>query len=260
MFFLPQFTGLFRKTNISAGYDVDAQAWFDAVLAAGSSISDANKSAVSAFVAGCKTDGNWTPIKQAGLLCAADDLTGALVSLKGSNPTNVNFVSGDYSRTTGLVGNGSTKYLATGRAGNADPQDNCSLGVYVHTAKSVGTSCVHIGNYSAGVNSKHAFEDASTTGYRMCSSTYDSVAGTNYTGLIGASRAASGSFNLRVNGTTTAKTRTSGTPLSTSIDVFHANGLAGFYSAARLSFWWSGEAVDLAALEARLETLMAALS
>jgi hypothetical protein len=52
----------------------------------------------------------------------------------GTAPTNFNFVSGDYNRKTGLVGDGSTKYLDSNRAGNADPQNSFHLSTYSTTA------------------------------------------------------------------------------------------------------------------------------
>jgi hypothetical protein len=58
-----------------------------------------------------------TAIKASCILAGARTLAGALVPLAGAAPTNVGpFVSGDYNRKTGLVGDGSTKYLNSNRA------------------------------------------------------------------------------------------------------------------------------------------------
>jgi hypothetical protein len=67
--------------------------------------------AINAFITGCKADGTWDAIKACCILAGWNGLTGALVPLKGTAPTNFNFVSGDYNRQTGLVGNGTTKHL-----------------------------------------------------------------------------------------------------------------------------------------------------
>lgn len=102
------------RQRASVGYDSDAQAYFDAIVSAGSSISTDNKNAWNTCVVGLKADSVWTLITELYVFVGPDDLTGALLKAKGSGSlTNVNFVSGDYSRTTGLAGNGSSKYLET---------------------------------------------------------------------------------------------------------------------------------------------------
>jgi hypothetical protein len=64
------------------------------------------QSAYNDFVVGCKADGIWDAIKASCILAGARTLSGSLTPLKGAAPTNFNFVSGDYNRKTGLVGNG----------------------------------------------------------------------------------------------------------------------------------------------------------
>jgi hypothetical protein len=81
-------------------------------------------------VKGCKADGIWDAIKASAILAGARTLDGALQPLVGSAPTNFNFISGDYNRTTGLVGDGATKYLNSNRNNNADPQSDARLAFY----------------------------------------------------------------------------------------------------------------------------------
>ena len=90
--------------------------------------------AINGFVVGCKQDGIWDAIKACCIMAAWDGLDGALYPLKGAAPTNFNFVSGDYDRETGLVGDGSTKYLDSNRNNNADPQNNNHICLSVSTA------------------------------------------------------------------------------------------------------------------------------
>ena len=105
--------------------DADATAYLTAVQAAdGQVLEPAVRLAVNSFIKGCKADGIWTAIKASCILAGARTLTGALIPLVGTVPTNFNFVSGDYNRETGLVGDGSTKYLDSNRANNADPQNS----------------------------------------------------------------------------------------------------------------------------------------
>jgi hypothetical protein len=80
---------------------------------------------------GTKADGTfWDALKASCILCGARTLAGALVPLAGAAPTNNNFVDADYNRETGLKGDGSTKYLDSNRANNADPQDDQHVCVY----------------------------------------------------------------------------------------------------------------------------------
>lgn len=110
-------------------YDADAQAYFDALVTAGSSMTTANKNAWNDCVVGLKADAVWAIVSELYVFVGPADLTGALVKAKGSGSmTNVNFVSGDYSRTAGLTSNGSTKYLNTGY--NASNLSNTSHTLY----------------------------------------------------------------------------------------------------------------------------------
>ena len=113
-----------------ASFDPDAIIYRNAVIAAGSSITDSNFSAVNNLIVGLKNQSLWTLIDQLFLLAGTSSIAGALVKAKGSGTaTNVNFVNGDYSQTTGLVGNGTSKYINTGRAANT--LSNTSQHVFV---------------------------------------------------------------------------------------------------------------------------------
>jgi hypothetical protein len=93
-------------------FDADAQAYITAVETADRQALEAGvRTAINDFVVGCKADGIWDAIKASCIMAGARTLTGALVPLKGTAPTNYNFVPGDYNRKTGLVGDGSSKNL-----------------------------------------------------------------------------------------------------------------------------------------------------
>ena len=123
-------------------------------LADGQPLEQGVFNAINAFVLGCKADGTWNAIKASCILAGARTLAGALVPLVGAAPTNFNFVSGDYNRKTGLVGNGSTKYLNSNRSGNADPQNSHHLCVYATTAQS--NASMYAGVENAQRNSIYA--------------------------------------------------------------------------------------------------------
>jgi hypothetical protein len=242
--------------------DSDAAAYIAAVETAdGQALQYPVKLAIDAFVVGCKADGIWTAIKAACFLAGPATLAGALVPLVGSAPTNVNFVSGDYSQATGLVGNGSTKYLNANRNNNADPQNNVHQSVWVSTASANGVIVSHIGA-GGGVDAgaTHIVSDRTVSdwvAFRNRSVTFFSTTGGNSTGFIGHTRAASGSYTTRVSGANTARTNTSGTAFAGNSFVFARNtGSPNLYSSARLAWYSIGESLNLALLDARLTTYM----
>ncbi|NBN88588.1 MAG: hypothetical protein EBV32_05835, partial [Proteobacteria bacterium] len=76
--------------------DADANAYIAAVETAdGQALEGDTRAAITAFVVGCKADGIWNAIKASCILAGARTLSGALVPLIGTAPTNNNFVSGD---------------------------------------------------------------------------------------------------------------------------------------------------------------------
>jgi hypothetical protein len=100
--------------------DPDAAAYFARIEAAGSTINPNNRNAVNALFLTLKAQSIWTLISELYLFAGVDNLTGCLVKAKGSGSlSNTSFVSGDHNRTTGLLGDGSSKYLNTGFASNA---------------------------------------------------------------------------------------------------------------------------------------------
>lgn len=256
MIILPTFRGCLNVVP-SGSYDPDAQAWFDAVVAAGSSISTANKDAVNAFIVGCKADGIWTAMAQVFMLCAADSLTGALVALKGSNPTNRNFVSGDYSRTAGLVGNGSTKDLVTNRLNNVDAQNDRHIAVWRSTAETASVVGV-CGTPS--VTSETGLLATAAARFARAADQGGGVAdaGPAVAGFWGVSRTTSTALTERYAGADVSRTATSAAPTTTAVHVFSRGGSQ--YANARISWYSVGASLDHALLEARLATLMASLT
>lgn len=239
------------------GFDADAAAYFAAIASAGSSISAANKTAVNDFVVGCKADGIWTAIKACCLLAGPDDLTGALVPLVGTAPTNFNFVSGDYSRTTGLQGDGSTKYLGANRNNATDPQNSYHVAIW---ASAVGTTGYGAGAGTTQANAMNLGVASAVYRCRGVSTAYQPGSATG-AGMVGMARASSANYTTRRNGTDVVTTDASASPLSNETRIF-SRGAAGAtaFSDARISFYSIGEALDLSLLDTRLTTYMAALT
>lgn len=245
--------------------DVDAIAYIAAVETAdGQTLEDAVKFAYEDFILGCKSDGIWSAIQASCILAGARTLAGALVPLVGSAPTNNNFVSGDYDRETGLVGNASTKYLDSNRDDNADPQNSKHLAEYV-TAGTTGTATEsHMGALSGSpLVGSQITPYASASGFFRNNSS-SSVSLSQYraqTGLIGTTRANSSQISYRLAGSTSTASSTSTATTATSIHIFGRNYSLSFgRSAARISFYSIGESLDLADLDSRVSTLMTDLA
>jgi hypothetical protein len=242
--------------------DPDAAVYIAAVEAAdGQSLETATKVAIHSFVKGCKADGIWPAIKASCILAGARTLTGALVPLVGTAPTNFNFVSGDYNRETGLVGDASTKYLNSNRAGNADPQDSSHAAIYATT---VNTGIRwYAGSNDSATGSTNFFSRLSATEFRSRNSTVGIArASTNVVGLIGLSRGSSGSYETRANMANLTVTQTSQAPSSADWGIYLSLGYApaGAYSNARLAFYSIGESLNLALLDARVTALINAFA
>ena len=240
--------------------DPDAAAYITAVEAAdGQALEEKVKIAIDNFVLGCKADGIWTAIKASCILAGARTLAGALVPLKGTAPTNNYFDSGDYDRKTGLVGNGSTKYLDSNRNNNADPQDSNHNAVYVTDAAS-GQAAAFIaatgqptnGTNTLGFGSGGYFvRNRSATGFLISSSLT--------TGFYGVSRSLSTEWSGRANKTATVQASTSQLPEDASITIFKRGGATPLYAIQRLAFYSIGESLDLARLDARVTDLINAI-
>lgn len=108
---------LLVASNPPAGTDTDAAAWKTAVLANSGTVSDATLKAVSDFCKAAKANNYWSKLLRINLFCGGQ-LAACLVPLKvgGGNSveTNYNFVSGDYSESTGLTSSASNRLLSTG--------------------------------------------------------------------------------------------------------------------------------------------------
>jgi hypothetical protein len=253
-------------------FDADAAAYITAVEAADNAALPTHiKNAIDDFVIGCKADGIWSAIKAACFLAGPATLAGALVPLVGLAPTNIggNFVSGDYNQLTGLIGNGSNKALDTNRNNNADGQNNVHQTVWVSSAHVTGFGA-YIGSGGAGdIGATQVISDRTSNNwiaFRNRANTSDGVnfvsrTPGNVTGFIGHSRAVSGSFVTRVSGSSQTHALASGVPGSATHYVFarNASGINAPTS-GRLAWYSIGESLNLALLNARLTTYMAAIA
>jgi len=245
--------------TVRRSWDADAGAYLTAVESADQQqLEPAVAQAINQFVLGCKADGIWSAIKASCILMGARTLTGALTPLVGTAPTNNNFVSGDYARKTGLVGNTSTKYLNTNRAANADGQNDAHCGGYVSVAASNGGML-----YGSGTTDLMQLQSI-TSSIRSRNVANTSVAATGLataTGYMGLSRSGQTAWIYRYNGTdTTGPTNNSGTAAAGNYFVFaRNNGGPQFYCNVRLAFYSFGSNLTLATLDTRVSTLYTAI-
>jgi len=215
--------------------------------------------AINDFVVGCKTDGIWDAIKASCILAGARTLSGALVPLKGTAPTNNNFVSGDYDRETGLKGNGSNKYLNANTPNSTAALNNAHVSVYASQLQTTDAVRFYLGasetDNTTILGSDLATPNSSIWVINDTGSLVPRFADSG-TGFKGLARNNSANFIRRTNGssTTVARNATTTAPGSSSFNVFARNG--NFMSNARLSFYSIGESLDLALLDNRVSTLM----
>jgi hypothetical protein len=258
-------TNIQGKTIFDTGYsvsDANAAAYISAVEAAdGATLEDPVKIAIENFIVGCKSDGIWNSLKASCILAGARTLNGALVPLVGTAPTNFNFVSADYNRETGLKGNGSTKYLNSNRANNADPQDNFHMAVNKHSTSIVGTDGYLFGaSVASGGSTSHIIAN---TGFIVRAASWQAVNVGNYpVGFIGASRSGPTTTQMRYLKSTGTSAAASSAPSSTNLFVFARsyNGALNGPTNSRLNFYSIGESLNLALLDTRVSDLMTALA
>jgi hypothetical protein len=265
---MPQL-GLALGSQISGGkltiYDTDALTYINAVQAAdGESLENGVKIAINDFVLGCKSDGIWSAIKASCILAGARTLSGALIPLAGTAPTNNNFVSADYNRKTGLIGNGSTKYLNSNRNNNQDPQDNKHIASYATTGNTRDVVRVLIGTLVGNnIGACTLFSNATNFNGRI---SYGSPpAGITQAGLInglqGASRNNASTVDYYFNNTSGSQASVSSIQTSSDTNIF-ANGnlIPSSFGDARISFYSIGTSINLALLDARTTTLINTLA
>ena len=222
--------------------------------------------AYDAFILGCKHDGIWDAIKASCILAGARTLDGALVPLKGGAPTNNNFVAGDYNRKTGLVGDGSTKYLDSNRNNNTDPQDNAHISIYQTVQNTTGGSRGLMGSRTL-VGGIRTTQINITSGNSWAVQIRNNNPN-NFTGsisgaqFVGGTRSSSTNETRRDGGVNTTYAATSLAPVNLNHFIFAMNqdGSPITLTNARIAFYSIGESLDLALLDNRISTLMTTLN
>ena len=245
-------------------YDEDAGNYIQAVETADAqALEPATRQAINNFVLGCKADGIWNAIKASCILAGARTLAGALVPLVGAAPTNVGglFVAGDYNRKTGLVGNGSTKYLKANILDSVIPQNSSHLSVYGSSLPDGSSTAPWLGAEQSTLDRATFLYGIVGLGVALNRSSGGGLVGSlrGSSLFVGSSRSSSSSVIIRSGNRDTTVSSTSVTPSSAEYYVFtigKGNGTVGNRSNARLSFYSIGESLDLALLDTRVTALI----
>jgi hypothetical protein len=241
--------------------DPDARRYIEAVQRAdGNTLEPGVRKAITDFVVGCKADGIWSAIKASCILMGARTLSGALVPLVGAAPTNNNFVSGDYNRATGLVGDGSTKYLDSNRNNNSEPQNSKHLAVYLSALSTIDPSVYISGRDSATFVGSSALVKITTNNVAQINIAGGNLLRPESLGFLGGARQNSTEAIIRTGGGNTTGATTSTSPANVTIKVFARGSTAiDQYSNARIAFYSIGDFLGLALLDTRVSALYTAI-
>lgn len=245
----------------SVPFDSDALAYIAAVESAdGATLEDGVKSAINSFIRGCKDDGIWSAITTSCILAGARTLSGALVPLVGSSPTNNNFVSADYNRKTGLISNGSTKRLASVN-NNTLGQNSNHIYIRITDEDTRGFSAGIMGT-THGQSGCTALRRSGSTplSFSNMSLSQASISGTNvfFRKGCGVVRSSSTQFQRFENSTLLAASSVaSQTPRNETIFVL---GTGTNYTTSRAAFFSVGNSLNLALLDTRVSNLMTDLA
>jgi len=237
--------------------DADAIDYLSRMAAAdGAGVETGVAVAVDAFFRDTKAAGVFDALKACCILAGARTLAGALVPVVGDAPTNVadGFVEGDFSRTSGLTGDG-TSYIDSGRANNADPQNDKHISIYL--TGSLDIASFPIGDSTNTGRSDIYFSTSDTT-IRINGSGGLAVRPNPTSGLVAGTRSASDSFDTIVSGTAENQAGVSETPSSNNIAVFARNnsGTVDGFTTSTLAFYSIGTSLSLADLDTAVTNLI----
>jgi len=240
----------------SSAFSAEAQDYFDRLDTAGDTTYVDYKQPLANYIDSLVALGGayWDDLESAASFVGVG-IQGVTVPLKSTMPTltNNNFVAGDLDPLTGLLSDGSTKYLATGLTGTDLSQNDHSLSVY---ASSGATTGFLSGIYGTNFTRTISLALASTTTNFYSTAPLDSSSKiTSTPSLVGLSRSASTEFTARTNQGDETFTRTSGIPNTGGLSFF-AVGAGVAPTAARLATYHAGPALNLATLEGLQETLL----
>jgi len=219
-----------------------------------------------------KENGSWNSIHSCVLMRCASSLAGALIPLKGTAPTNNNFVAGDYNPITGLKGNAGNKWLNCNVNNNIFPAESLHLSTWVSEPDTQIGLGVNLFGTSGNVGGSNIYIRADDSwqylsqGSSMVGSSYGfTSARSSPIGLVGHSRVATPSFFImqaQGDSTTTAP-GASQNPLNELMSIFSFQGndfFNTYASDARLSWYSIGLGLNLNSLRDSITDLNEAMT
>jgi hypothetical protein len=177
---------------------------------------------------------------------AGSALNGCFVPIVGSNLTNHGFVSNDFSRTNGLTGNGTSKWIDLNRANDADAPNSRHLFVTYNVNTNGGKTMIG----SGGLTGQSFLKDSVTANVQLDSLTSISRGAILARGSsIGANRnsfSAVRAYNGNGGGSTSNFTNSSIVPLSSPITLFASGGSSNYFEGSLLFYSIGGSFSNVA--------------
>jgi len=254
------YLGTTQVYSAGGAFSAEAQTYFDRLDTAGDTTYVDYKQPLANYIDSLVALGGayWDTMESSASFVGVG-IQGVTVPLRNGMPsiTNNNFVAGDLDQLTGLLGDASTKYIATGLTGSDLSQNDHSFSVY---ATSVSKAGFVGGTYSTNFNSPIALAPGTTTTNFYSTGPLDaSTKITSAPALVGLSRSASTEYIARTNQGDETFTRSSGTINTGGLSLF-AVGAGVAPTASRLATYHAGPALDLSTLQGLQETLLAEIA
>ena len=221
--------------------------------------------AVDAFFKALKADGLFDAIKASCILCGARTITGALVPLAGPAPSaEGGWASGDYSRTTGLSGDGNALYLDSNYLDNADGEDDNHRAAYHSTITLPGGVIgVRQDDGITPFSGTHIYQQQSNMLGRNRSVSFSTHSTNNNTAstFSGISRQSSSEYTFRSYGTSDVVSQNSDVSArAINVRVFgRGHDLVQNLFDGSIAFYSIGASVDLEALDTAVSNLVTAI-
>lgn len=259
-FTVPDSSGTFALTDIlnRAGltpttFDAETSSWISRAEIAGGVVSINTRFAIQQFVASLKSASLWTKLQEIGVF-AGSNLSSALVKLKyvtAPNLVNSNFVAADYTETTGLAGDGTSKRLDTGYNLLSNLPDFSHMSFYTREATTGGSNRTMIGGLGPSATDQYTIISLSgnndSTG-RLGQQIQVQVAGSAIAAHYMVSRQSLTDLRLYRNGVQLGSTTVTATTLvkpniNPFLWAYNANGSAGGWMIARGCYYSIGSAL-----------------
>ena len=240
----------------SSAFSAEAQDYFNRLDTAGDTTYTAYKQPLANYIDSLVALGGayWDTMESSTSFVGVG-IQGITVPLRDGMtvPTENNFVAADLDQLTGLKGDGSLKYIASGiTTDDAGPLIDVSIGTYLTEQSATPANRAFIGAQGLVIRETTNINEVNTKSRNFASQT---TAATSILGFIGHSRSANNSYTLRLDGSSTALSQLTTTVSPTEIGLFRES-TTGIRTDARLATYHIGPALNLATLEGLQDTLL----